>query len=96
VSYRRASYAMFSASVPWTSTRTGARTRAFDSNDGCLVSRATAERNQAGLAVTARVIIRTSGCGGVLQLFDEDDCSVVVSTELQYLHQHCPLPLPVL
>ncbi len=73
MSYRRASYAMFSASVPWTSARKGTSTSAFNSDDGRLVS-------QAGLTVTARVIIRTSSCGGVLQLFDDDRCSVVVST----------------
>ena len=72
MSYRRASYAMFSASVPWTSTRKGTSASTF--NDDRLVS-------QADLTVTARVIIRTSGCGEVLQLFDDDGCSVVVSTD---------------
>lgn len=72
VSYRRASYAMFSASVPWTRTRKG--TSAITFNDDRLGS-------LAGVTVTARVIIRTSGCGGVLQLFDNDECSVVVSTD---------------
>ena len=91
MSYRRASYAMFSASVPWTSARKGTSKSAFSSNDGRLVA-------QADLTVTARVIIRTAGCGGVLQLFDDDGCSVVVRTHVNVdtnIFHMCTTVLPL-
>ena len=76
VSYRRASYAMFSATVPWSCVKDSARRRHGGS------SKQAAEP----ITVTARVIVRTSGCNGVLQLSSDDECAIVVSeTEQQRL-----------
>lgn len=77
MAYRRASYAMFSASLPWTSSTNNGM---INSNAGRFAERDSTDRKNAEPIVTARVIVRTSGCSGVLQFFNDDDCDVVVST----------------
>ena len=82
VSYRRASYAMFSATVPWSCVKDSARRRHGGSSGG------NAKQAAEPITVTARVIVRTSGCNGVLQLSSDDECAIVVSlreTEQQRL-----------
>ena len=64
VSYRRATYAMFSAPVPWPAGG-GARSPGA----------AGAARRQ----VAARLIVRTSHRGGGYQLAGDDGCALIVS-----------------